>query len=320
MAPELKPATTSVAQKGPQSSLADLDELAHRIKEEHSAVARALHRGFIHASAAGELLIRAKAKAGHGKWLSWLRDECEISGRTASLYMQLAQNRESIERQIGNAVADLTVRRAMKLLAPPRQSDPLAEESADAGAGRVAGPAVDPMAIKDGRRSSKTKRRRRALNAAGPSIPGTGNPSPGDPAPTNSAEPPAVRRTDGDGNYESFKSRWIQYCAADFAALPAALQARFVSEVPGMSVPSGDTARPLSPPPLPFSVQLAAMVAAITMPAISPAEINALNAARRREENEGIARLAAQQRDWQARETRAAHEELLRRRRGGGGH
>ena len=74
--------------------------------------------------------------------------------------------------------------------------------------------------------SSETKRRRRALNAAGPSIPGTGNPSPGDPAPTNSAEPPAVRRTDGDGNYESFKSRWIQYCAADFAALPADLSER----------------------------------------------------------------------------------------------
>jgi|HubBroStandDraft_1064217.scaffolds.fasta_scaffold963196_1 DNA-binding GntR family transcriptional regulator len=51
---------------------------------------------------------------------------------------------------------------------------------------------------------------------------------------------------------------------------------------------------------------------------ISPAEINALNAARRREENEGIARLAAQQRDWQAREARAAQEELRRRR--GGGH
>jgi hypothetical protein len=46
---------------------------------------------------------------------------------------------------------------------------------------------------------------------------------------------------------------------------------------------------------------------------ISPAEINALNAARRREENEGIARLAAQQRDWQAREARAAQEELTRR-------
>jgi hypothetical protein len=52
------------------------------------------------------------------------------------------------------------------------------------------------------------------------------------------------------------------------------------------------------------------------MPAISPAEINALNAARRREENEGIARYAAQQRVWLAREARAAQEELSRRRDG----
>jgi hypothetical protein len=153
-------------------------------------------------------------------------------------------------------------------------------------------------------------------NAGGPSIPSTGSPSPADPAPSNSAEPPAARRTDGDGNYEVFKSRWVQYCEADFAALPAAMHTRFVTEVLGMSVPAGDTSRPASPPPLPLSVQLAASVAAIPMPAISPAEINALNAARRREENEGIARYAAQQRDWQAREARAAQEELRRRRDG----
>jgi hypothetical protein len=77
----------------------------------------------------------------------------------------------------------------------------------------------------------------KAQNAGGPSIPSTGSPSPADPAPSNSAEPPAVRRTDGDGNYEVFKSRWVQYCEADFAALPAAMQTRFVTEVLGMSVP-----------------------------------------------------------------------------------
>jgi hypothetical protein len=103
--PECKPTATSVRERGPESLLADLDELAQRIKEEHSNVASALQQGFIHASAAGELLIQAKAKAGHGKWLSWLRDECEISVRTASLYMRLAKNRGGIEDQIGNAVA-----------------------------------------------------------------------------------------------------------------------------------------------------------------------------------------------------------------------
>jgi hypothetical protein len=92
------------------------------------------------------------------------------------------------------------------------------------------------------------------VNADGPSIPSTGSPSSADPVPSNSAEPSALRRTNGDENYEAFRSRWVQYCAADFAALPAAMQARFVTEV--LSVPSGDP----SPPSLPFSVQLASMM------------------------------------------------------------
>jgi hypothetical protein len=230
----------------------------------------------------------------------------------------MAENRGGIEDQIGNGVADLTLRGAMKLLSAPRQSDPLAEEGAEGGAGTVAGPAVDPMAIKDQRKSSKTKRRRCASNAGGSSIPSTESPSPADAAPSNSAEPPAVRRADGDGNYEVLKSRWVQHCEADFAALPAATQTRFVTEVLGMSVPSGDTSRPVSPPSPPLSVQLAAMVAAIPGPAIGPEQINARMAALLREENEIIAREAARQRDWQAREARAAQEEL--RRRPGGGH
>jgi hypothetical protein len=286
MVPEFKPATTLVTEKAPHSSLADdLDELAHKIKEEHGNVARALHRGFVHACAAGELLTRAKAKARHGKWLSWLRDECEISGRSASLYMRLAENRETIERQIGNAVADLTLRGAVKLLSPPRQSDPLAEESAADGAGSGAGPAVDLMAIKDRPKSSKTKRRRCALNAGGPSISSTGSPSPADTARSNSAESPAVRPTDDDGNYEVFKSRWVQYCEADFAALPATMQTRFVTEVLGKSVPSGDTARPMPPASALASVELAAMMAALFPAPMGPEQINARLAALHRGEN-----------------------------------
>jgi hypothetical protein len=243
---------------GPES-FADLDELAQRIKEEHSNVARALHRGFIHACAAGELLIQAKRKAGHGKWSPWLRDECNISMRTASLYMRLAKTRTGIESQIGNAVADLTLRGAMKLLSPPRPSDPPAEEMAEGGAGTAAAPTVDPITKKDERKPSKTKRRRSALNADGPSIP-SGSPSPAQPAPSNFAELPALRGPDGDGQYEGFKLRCVQYCEADFVALPAAMQTRFVTEVLGMSVSSGGTSRPVSPQSPPFSVQLAEMM------------------------------------------------------------
>jgi hypothetical protein len=100
------------------------------------------------------------------------------------------------------------------------------------------------------------KRRRCALNADGPSIPSTGSPSSADPAPSISAELPDLRHIDDDGNYEAFKSRWVQYCEGDFAALPAAMQTRFVTEVLNLSVLSGDP----SPPSPPFSVQLASMM------------------------------------------------------------
>ena len=43
--------------------------------------------------------------------------------------------------------------------------------------------------------------------------------------------PPDLRRTDGEKQYEDFKARWAQYCKAGFAALPAAMQSKFASEL-----------------------------------------------------------------------------------------
>lgn len=44
-----------------------LPDLAHRIRAEHEALAVALKDSVRHAIAAGELLIEAKAKLGHGQ-------------------------------------------------------------------------------------------------------------------------------------------------------------------------------------------------------------------------------------------------------------
>jgi hypothetical protein len=74
------------------------------------------------------------------------------------------------------------------------------------------------------------------VNADGPSIPSTGNPSLTGPQ-SSSAEPPGLRRTNGDGKFEALRSRWDQYCAADFAALSAAMRARFLIEALNLSVP-----------------------------------------------------------------------------------
>lgn len=98
-----------------------LPDLAARIKAEHAQVVSAMKRGVVHAMAAGDLLIEAKALLKHGGWLPWLAEHCAIPARTASHYMRLARGRD----KIGN-VADLTVREALELLAKddaPREED-----------------------------------------------------------------------------------------------------------------------------------------------------------------------------------------------------
>ncbi|MBB4259971.1 DUF3102 domain-containing protein [Bradyrhizobium sp. CIR3A] len=95
--------------------------LAVEVRSEHAGIAQSLARGLRHAITAGELLIEAKALLKHGEWLPWLSAHCELSERTARLYMRLAKNRARIEAEIGN-VADLSVRGALALIAPPEAS------------------------------------------------------------------------------------------------------------------------------------------------------------------------------------------------------
>src|SRR5262249_20101615 len=66
---------------------------------------------------AGELLIEGRAQVPHGQWLSWLREHCAISERTAQLYMRVAKNRAEIEANISEGTADLTLSEAAAMLA-----------------------------------------------------------------------------------------------------------------------------------------------------------------------------------------------------------
>jgi hypothetical protein len=67
-----------------------LIDLAARIRAEHDACDAALKRGLEHATAAGKMLIEAKALLKHGEWLPWLRDHCAMSERKAQRYMTIA--------------------------------------------------------------------------------------------------------------------------------------------------------------------------------------------------------------------------------------
>jgi len=93
-----------------------LDDLAARIRAEHQAAAAVLERGLQHAITAGRLLIEAKAQTSHGGWIAWLKNNCEMSLRTAQAYMRVAS---AIGKDDSKAqrVAHLTFRDALNELA-----------------------------------------------------------------------------------------------------------------------------------------------------------------------------------------------------------
>ncbi len=99
----------------------DLARLAARVCENHAAVNRALSDALDRAMDAGDALIAAKTKVGHGRWTSWLR-HCDLIERTARVYMQLAAGRAVLDAKRQRA-AVLTLRQALTLLKadPARQ-------------------------------------------------------------------------------------------------------------------------------------------------------------------------------------------------------
>jgi len=120
---------------------ASLHNLAQRIAAEHNAVAAALQSALQHAIAAGELLIKAKAKVRHGQWLNWLAVNCEVPKRTAAHYMALARRRQELCDQNGN-VLPLSVNEALDILKHPAEcgfpGSEWGEYAAPRGWGRLA--------------------------------------------------------------------------------------------------------------------------------------------------------------------------------------
>jgi len=94
-----------------------------QINAAHDAVINAARDALQNAIRAGELLCAVKDGQDHGDWETWLSNNCpNISFRTARLYMHLSKNEDKLTaaaEQNGNAVADLSVREAQKLLATP---------------------------------------------------------------------------------------------------------------------------------------------------------------------------------------------------------
>src|SRR5262249_76674 len=84
-----------------------LTDLAARIRAEPLAVGNALKDSLRHAFACGELLLEAKKQVPHGRWLTWLRDHCYVTPRSAQFYMRVARNWLEIEAQMRNGISHL---------------------------------------------------------------------------------------------------------------------------------------------------------------------------------------------------------------------
>ena len=86
--------------------------LAEEIKLAHLGVRDAARTAAQHAIDAGERLIEAKTLVAHGQWLPWLKEHCEISERSAQLYMKIVRLGFKSE-----TVADIGIKAASKSIA-----------------------------------------------------------------------------------------------------------------------------------------------------------------------------------------------------------
>jgi Protein of unknown function (DUF3102) len=95
----------------PETPEPSLDELRAAIEHEHACAIEAYRDAVLHAIRAGDLLLQAKARVGHGGWLPWLADNFPASTRTAQGYMRLARHREDAQR-----LAHLGIAQALRAL------------------------------------------------------------------------------------------------------------------------------------------------------------------------------------------------------------
>ena len=99
----------------------DVATLGQRINDAHALAIQHAVNAIDYAREAGRLLTEAKANVKHGEWLQWMKDNVQLSERTAQGYMRLhnqLSNPENTQR-----VADLGIKGALQALAIPLLHD-----------------------------------------------------------------------------------------------------------------------------------------------------------------------------------------------------
>ena len=106
------------------TSLTEAD-LAKQIKDRLWAMENAFRRSALNAIEAGEALVEAKKRVGHGKFEAWLKDHCQLSYATARRYMGFAKNRSKIEAALNSkslTMSDLSLNDVQRLIASSKES------------------------------------------------------------------------------------------------------------------------------------------------------------------------------------------------------
>ena len=105
------------------NSAASLSDLAEVIRAEHAAVVRASNDVLHHVLAAGRFLIEAQGIVPKGQWAGWVSRSCEVSYRTARLYMQITRAYEANGNGVASDLVGLSLRGLIRALASPKQAN-----------------------------------------------------------------------------------------------------------------------------------------------------------------------------------------------------
>jgi len=95
--------------------VSELDTLAKQINVAHAEVNDSFKYTLSNAVYAGEKLIEAKAKCGHGNWLRWHGENIRHTDKTSQTYMTIAINKEILLSN-SKKVSNLSIDAALKLI------------------------------------------------------------------------------------------------------------------------------------------------------------------------------------------------------------
>jgi hypothetical protein len=100
-------------------------ELAKAINDKIAQITSSLRTSVARAIETGELLIEVKKRVGHGNFEQWVAENCQLSPATARRWMELAEKRSEIEKQLAAKslnLSDLNLSSARRLVAPSKSS------------------------------------------------------------------------------------------------------------------------------------------------------------------------------------------------------